>query len=854
MKHRFLPFAAFLLLISFAAGASAQDNYYYLPQIANGDYGTGIYKTTFVLFNNSNSTVYAFMDLTDNDGNPLAMTISDYGTDSSFYFTLPAGATKFLQTDGKGSVTTGVATVYASSSIGVSAIFSIYDSSGHYKTETGVGNSEPQTSFMLPVDSTGSFNTGLALYNSSYDVADITLTLRNTSGAIAGTASLQMDPGQHVAKYVSGTDQFFPSAGAMQGTLSVESSVPIAALVLRQYSSSTALSFTTLPAFPTSSTETTLHLAQVGDGGGYQTSFLIFNISSSPANVTINLKNDGGNAMNVTMLNGSSGSTFTVNNLAPGASAFLQTDGKPSSVSTGAATITSNVPVGASGVFTITSGGVFQTETGVGDSPLLSSFTIPVDITGTFNTGVAFFNPGSTTATIKLRRLDDSGAQIGSEVTYPSAPLPALGHTAVFIGQVFGVANVRGSVAINSSTPIVAMTLRMNDSPLSYTSLPVVSGVSAGGGGAATTLLEKIESGINATTNITKNETLNSGYKLSGTVTGSTATGSVIAQSGQTQAFSGTISSGRYQIVLPAGTYNLTAMYAPNGIASNTLIITSTVASGVTVTADTTRDITLPATTLYTVTGTVNGLGNFGATTGMEMHFTTANGSINGSFPLSAGGSYSGSLPAGSYAVGVDVSMNFNATGQNQSLGIYNLGNATIGGNTSLPAYSIGSLVKLSGMVKGVSIPVTGIGISATTSNEAIVSTSNADMLTAQYQALLPPNTYNVNMTMAMIQGTSWMGSITYPLNPTALTLSKDTSGYDFTVPSLPPRVTISGKVTDSDGSPVSGAAIILYCESVTSVPNLSFVNSAQTDSSGNYSVSVLSGTDYTIAFMPPTQ
>jgi hypothetical protein len=850
-------FFTLTLLGSFAAGAFAQ-NLYYLPQVANGDFGSGKYKTTFVLFNNSDKTVYVGLDLTDDKGNPLVMTIPGTGTDSSFSLTLPAGSSSFLQTDGKGAVAAGAATVTATSPIGVSAIFSIYDPNGNYQTETGVGNSAPQTNFVLPVDTAnfrnGIFNTGLALYNPGDDEANISLALRNTSGAIIATAGLKMAGGEHIAKFIAGANEFFPGSGAMQGTLLVQSSTPIAAMVLRQFSSSTAPSYTSLPVVPASSTQTTLNLAQVANGGGYLTSFLIFNISSSPANVSLSLTKSDGSPLNVTIAGQGTASKFTLNNLPAGGSVFLITDGSPSSPEVGAARITSNVPIGASGVFTVLESSRFKTETGVSDSPLLSSFTLPVDVTGTFNTGVAFFNPGSSKATLTFRRFDLGGAQVGSEKT---RDLEGGHHLAIFVSEIFGATGFQGSLAVISTSQVAAMTLRMNNPPqLSYTTLPVVSGVKSvsGGGGTGTALLQKSETGVVATANKTVDEILPAGFKLSGSVSGPGTAGVVMARSGQTLTYAGAVSAGKYQVVLPAGTYDLSVIYTPSGVPSgSSLAVASTVATAVQVTSDTTRDLTIPALALYNISGTVSGLAALGNTNGLEMEFESGDGSIEASFPLSLTGSYSGVLPAGSYVAGVHASIVYSLqTGQTQSLGVYTLGAPVITGHATLPGYSIPALANLSGMIKETSIPVIGVTVSAAGANSAIWSNSSPDLLTARYRAALPRNTaYGVNVTMVLLLGATAGGSITFPMTPSTLTLSADQSGYDFTVPPLPGRVTVSGKVTDSKGNAVNGAVVSLYCESVTGSPNLKFAHSAITDSGGNYSVSVLSGT-YTMVFTPP--
>jgi len=74
-------------------------------------------------------------------------------------------------------------------------------------------------------------------------------------------------------------------------------------MVLRQ--NLVPLSYTSLPVLSTASTRQTLNLAHVANGtyagGSFKTSFLIFNISTSPANVTLALTQDNGTPLNVTI-------------------------------------------------------------------------------------------------------------------------------------------------------------------------------------------------------------------------------------------------------------------------------------------------------------------------------------------------------------------------------------------------------------------------------------------------------------------------------------------------------------------------------------------------------------------------
>ncbi len=856
MKSRIFLVALFVSFF-FVNGAYAQ-NKYYLSHFANGNYGDGSFKMTVILFNNTNTDTSALLQLTDDNGLPLTVTFTGSGTASQFNIPLAAGASQILQTDGLGSLVSGAAVVTSAANIAVSGIFTIYDRNGNYVTETGVGSSEPLTSFVLPVDTTGLFNTGLALFNFSGTDASMTLTLRGTNGQQVGTAPLTVNSHRHTAAFIAGAGQLFPTATNFQGTLLIQSPIPVAAMVLRQ--NLTPLSYTSLPVVSTSSTKLTLNLPHEANGtysgGIFKTSYLIFNISSSPANVTLALTQDNGNPLNATITGQGTNSSFAFNNLAPGGSLFLQTDGS-GALSSGAATITSNVPVGASGVFTVFNPqGAFQTETGIGDSPVLTSLTLPVDITGNFDTGVAFFGPGSSSTTLTFQLLSASGTLVGSSAT---RPLAAKGHLALFLSELFpGTSNFRGSVAITATNGVAALTLRQNSSPLSYTTLPVGSGTSSGKA-PSVELLSKTETGIAATSNVTLNEVLPSGFKLTGTVSGPGQGNVVTASTGPGNGYSGAVNqqTGKYSILLPSGTYNLTVGFTPNGTPSGQILsVISAVSGSVQVSGDTTRDITLPAVTLFNVSGSVTGLANLPSLSSLPISFSsTGNSVVSAQFSVNtANGSYQGMIPAGSYTAGLSAPITFSVL-QIEELGLLNLGSASISGNTTIPPFAVPAMARLSGTLLSTGSPLFGGTIVATDSAFSVFGTSTADFLTAQYQMILPKNlTYSVSAGTAVVQGSSTvLGVITFPLPAASVSLGQDTANFDFTVPALPALETISGRVTDGSGKPVSTVTITAMSLSITGGQISTFTGFAQTDASGNYSITVLSGVNYTISFIPPT-
>jgi hypothetical protein len=499
MRIKLAALAFFMFLMGNTAFSASK---YYLPHVAIGAFDTGSFRTTFIFFNNQSTASNVTLSLTGDGGTPLSVTITGLGTNSTFTFSLGPGATRILQTDNSGNAKAGAATITSDLAIGVSGLFTIYDKSGNFQTEVGVNNSDPLQNFALPVQVSGStVNTGLALYNPQTTSSSITVTLTNVDGTVLGSTPITLAAGQHTGKYVGG--DLFKDVSSFQGTLTVQSSVAISAMTLRQNAPASTLSYTSCPVVSTATTQTTFNLAQVVNGAssdvGYKTTFMLFNLSSSTANVTLALTKDDGTPLSVVIPSQSAGAKSTFNlTIGAGKSLFLQTDGTGALLQ-GAALITSDVPIGAAGIFTqYDSKGNFATEAGVQSSPALKDFTLPIDSnTPTADTGIALFNPGAASVTVTPRFLNATG--ISATASTPIA-LVANGHYAGFFGSIFpGLGVVQGSLAISAPTAISALTMRENLSPFGMTSLPVVQGVYQAASGSGVTLDGAVSHSVLAT-------------------------------------------------------------------------------------------------------------------------------------------------------------------------------------------------------------------------------------------------------------------------------------------------------------------------------------------------------------------
>ncbi|RPI22306.1 MAG: hypothetical protein EHM61_22605 [Acidobacteria bacterium] len=450
----------------------------YLPQVANGEFGSNRFRTTFVLTNTASHPVHARIDLTLDDASPLVVDLSegavDLGNDSSFTVMVPGIGTRFLDTSGVGGGQVGAARVTSDEPISVAAVFTILDGNGSLITETGVGDSQPQTSFVLPVDRAGTFSTALALFNADASQASqLTLRLYDLAGQATGSpAQMTLQALEHRAKFVH---EFFSNLGDFRGTLHVSADRPVSALTLRQ--NFQPLGLTTLPVVPTNSAQTDFILPHVADGafpgGRIRTSFLLFALSSVGASAKMTLTRDDGQPLEMPLTSLGTKSELDLT-IGPNGSTFLESTAS-GALTSGAVRVVSDQPIGIVALFSVLEAdGKLRTEAGVAAAKRQGDLSVPVSIDTSFETGIAFFNPNEVEATVVLALLAADGTSVtgGPQVTLK---LPPRGHSAQFVSELFSGISLpfRGSVGVLVSKEISAVALRQNNAPLSFTTLPV---------------------------------------------------------------------------------------------------------------------------------------------------------------------------------------------------------------------------------------------------------------------------------------------------------------------------------------------------------------------------------------------
>jgi len=227
-----------IVTISSAANQpAAGQNFLVFPQIANGAVGQGSFYTIVILINQTNAPVFAQVRFFRSNGSAFPVTLITEGSGSLFAVTVNPGGSVYLQTDGTGPLAAGYAQVDASGPLGGTAMFGWRGPTGATVTEAGVGAADKKTEFCVPVIySKDSSSTGIAAANAGTTSIELTVKLKDTSGATLGTATLALAAGQQKACYVHEQD-LFPSLAAQTnfvGTMHISAPKGVAVTAVKQ--------------------------------------------------------------------------------------------------------------------------------------------------------------------------------------------------------------------------------------------------------------------------------------------------------------------------------------------------------------------------------------------------------------------------------------------------------------------------------------------------------------------------------------------------------------------------------------------------------------------------------------------
>jgi hypothetical protein len=304
-------------------------------------------------------------------------------------------------------------------------------------------------------------NTGLAIANPNGSAVDISFYFTDSTGTDSGFGTIQIPANGQITKFLN-QDPFF-SPGSFLGTFSFSASLPVGVVALRSYINSKGdFLMSTLPVINTTlpANTGTQVLPHFADGGGWVTSILLVNPTSTAMSGTIQFTDDAGGTVT---LGGQ-----TTYSIARRTSQRVPTPGS-GSLTSGAVRI---IPTGGGAaptplvIFTYKPLGDVVSEAGV---PTLSgtAFRMYAESSGTdgqagnIQTGIAIANNGATAANVTFELTNLNGSTTGLPAP-ATISVPGSGHTGKFLAQIFpSVPNpFKGVLRITSASAISVVGLR----------------------------------------------------------------------------------------------------------------------------------------------------------------------------------------------------------------------------------------------------------------------------------------------------------------------------------------------------------------------------------------------------------
>ena len=345
-----------------------------------------------------------------------------------------AGSSSFTQTGyGRVQLSAGSATPAGL------AIFS-YRSGNTLVSETSVSAAATLKSGRIYAEVNGPANTGLAIANPNNQAATINFFFTDAGGNDLGSGTTTIGANQQIAKFLD-QDPFKKFPGTrFQGTFNFTSDVPVGAVAIRGLiNERNEFLMSTLPVIDTTATPTsgTVVVPHFSEGGGWTTQILLVNPTSAPLIGTVEFHDDSGSLTNVT-IEGRNKSTF-VYAVPPRSSQKFATTGTAPRNMSGSVRIIPTDGQAAPIPLVIFSyrpaGTITVSEAGV---PSISgnALRVYVESAGSIQSGIAIANnsPMPASVTFELTNLDGSTTGLPAPI---SGTLPASGHTARFLSQMF---------------------------------------------------------------------------------------------------------------------------------------------------------------------------------------------------------------------------------------------------------------------------------------------------------------------------------------------------------------------------------------------------------------------------------
>ncbi len=307
------------------------------------------------------------------------------------------------------------------------------------------------SSYLLAFDQTSGVVLGVAVQNVSTQAANIAVVIRDDTGAQIGSGTVNLAANGHTSFVVSAQ---FPVTANKRGTLEFDtpSGGRISVLGIRTTPLGSTTTLTTIPALANVGT-TGGSIAHLASGNGWQTTFVLVNAGTSPAQAQLNFFADvTGSPLPLPVSFPQTGGAITTvpsvtQTLAAGATLLIQSTGALTDpLLTGSAQLATTGNVSGFVIFRYTPNG--QEAVVPLESRNASAYILAFDNTGRTATGIAVNSVSSQSVGIPVIVRDDAGNQLATD----TLNVAANGHVAFTLGidKYSAAAAVRGTIEFDA--------------------------------------------------------------------------------------------------------------------------------------------------------------------------------------------------------------------------------------------------------------------------------------------------------------------------------------------------------------------------------------------------------------------
>jgi hypothetical protein len=426
------------------------------------------WQTGFNLVNTGYGDASGQISLYDESGRALPGAGGEIAPGSFLRITVPGGLDATAQQ--------GWAQLATDGSVNGYEVFRLPTSQGFLEA-FAVPETRNASLYMLPFDTTGNHEYGIAITNSSPMRAVITVSATDAvTGVLLVSGRLTLASLSHASFVLTAQ---YPALANARGVLRFSTlfNGQIDVLGLRLNSTQ---SITSVPVFipgiagSFSGFQDAGVLPQVASGGGWSTTFALVNTGGTTANAHLDFYDDQGAPLPLTLNQpyASGASTSAVANLAPGTMALIQASGDQATRS-GWARLSAQGNVNGYALLAYTdSSGTKEAATPIFIPPA-SSYLLPFDNGDGYVNGVAVANNSAQASDILATLRDPTGQAISTE----TISLPAWGHLSFGISSRYPVtANTSGTLEFSSpvSGQISVLGIRAGSNH-SFTAVPALA-------------------------------------------------------------------------------------------------------------------------------------------------------------------------------------------------------------------------------------------------------------------------------------------------------------------------------------------------------------------------------------------